>query len=241
MKTRLLILLLVFSLALLPSQVGQARQAPVYTPPPIPLYIAISFQGEISLTSGLLKIPSLIVQTKNLLDASALSALASKTLVVRLNGLDTLYDLHDRSVRLIQFDRGYYQASRLQAWGNALLLETQKTYVMNEKPNASLVNETQVTTETGRRSCFESAFKSGMIGFVSNPVRLRAIPLIPDLVELNWIGSLWQGEKLLIRDRYCNAGVWLRVERSTGTIGWAKEWGLSEELKETTFIAPPPP
>lgn len=231
-------LITLIGLLSLPGQTGKAQQITAKVENPVPLFIAISHGGEISLTSGEIDAPTLAVSLSASLDSGVLTQLGGRMLAVRLNGKDTLYDLHKHPVKSIQFDRGYYSAVRLSQLGNTLLLEAARTLALNEQPLKGLVNQTSIQTLQGRRSCFESKFKSGMTGAVVNPVRLRSLPYVPENVDENWIGSLRKSEKLLIRTRYCNAGVWLLVQRESGRIGWAKEWGLSETLQEKTFIEP---
>ncbi|MBN2548308.1 MAG: hypothetical protein JXB15_04055 [Anaerolineales bacterium] len=235
---RKIALFALIGLLILPGQAGQAANPTAKIEKPIPLFIAISHAGEISVTSGDIDVPNRVVVLTTSLDSGVLAQLGGRMLAVRLNGKDTLYDLRKHPVISVQFDRGYYSAVRLSQVGNTLLLEAARTLALNEQPMKGLVNQTNIQTQQGRRSCFESKFKSGMTGAVVNAVRLRALPYVPENVDENWIGSLRKSEKLLIRDRFCNEGVWLLVQRESGRVGWAKEWGLSETLLEKTFIEP---
>ena len=234
------------ALSLLVAQAARAEEDE--TPPAIPLFIAVSHEGELSVTSGLLDAPTLSVRLSITLSDRALKMMTNKILVVRLvdltrTGRDTIFDLKEHPINQIQFDRGYYQASRLTYLGdNTLLLELHRTLYMNQQPMQALVNRTKIQTKNGRISCFETAFRRmGMVGAVVNSVRLRLLPFVPMEVDENWIGSLYKNEQVIVHGRFCNAGMWLRVERASGRIGWAKEWGLSEELNERTFIAPAEP
>lgn len=95
-----------------------------------------------------------------------------------------------------------------------------------------------IAPESGRRSCQQSAFSEDMYGVVVTPVRLHHRPYIPKNPKSNWAGSLRQGEIVHVLEIYCKKGVWLKVQRQSGSIGWAKEWGLSKDLVETTYIVP---
>jgi len=235
-----LIVVLAFSVA--PCQPGEA-----YAPEqrPVPLYFAIDNFGHISATSGDMGVPTRMVVTKKPLSPDILHWMGNRLLIVRFDGKDAIFDLRDHSVNAIQFDRGYYSATHLKTRDNALILEAQRTFVMNEQPMQKLVNDTQITTKTGRRSCLESAFTSrGMYGVVRHAVRLRKQPYVPEDLDENWTGSLRSDERVYVSLTYCNAGVWLKVERYSGRVGWAKEWGLTEDLVEILFIdryKPPPP
>ena len=99
-------------------------------------------------------------------------------------------------------------------------------------PSASVV------PGTGRRSCQESNFSEGMSGLVVTSVRLRHRPYIPRDPDKNWAGSLHQGEIVTVKEIRCRGGVWLLVKRTSGQVGWVKEWSLSEDLVETIFIQP---
>lgn len=229
----ILILALLFSLA--PAQPGQAAAIPKN---PIPLYLAINNFGEISLTSGLMGVPSYVITLTGPLSDEVLNLIGKNLLIVRFDDKEAVYNLQDYPVSSIQFDRGYYNVTQLSASGERTYVQAFRTFVVNEKPIQDLTNTTPLQTITGRRSCFDTAFHTKMYGTVVFPVRLRKEPYVPKCLDMNWKGSLRQNERLWIKSIYCNAGVWLKVERITGTIGWAKEWGLSEALVETTFIRP---
>ncbi|MEW5871279.1 MAG: hypothetical protein AB1894_18550 [Chloroflexota bacterium] len=228
-----LILALLFTLA--PAQSGQAAAIPKN---PIPLYLAINNFGEISLTSGRMGVPNYVITLTGPLPDEVLNLIGKNLLIVRFDNKEAVYNLQDYPLKSIQFDRGYYNVTQLSANGSRTYVQAFRTFVVNEKPIQDLTNFTPLETTTGRRSCFETAFHTKMYGTVVFPVRLRDEPYIPKDLDLNWKGSLRQNERVWIRSIYCNAGIWLQIERITGTIGWAKEWGLSEALVEKTFIRP---
>jgi hypothetical protein len=237
--TRLIIpalLLVILSVSINP--VYAVTPTPTPKIPPIPLYLGIDQFGAISLTSGYMELPRQVARLKAPAAASQLMLLGEKLFVLRFDGYDTVFDLEKHPVNVINFDRGFYQAVKLSTNNNSLLVEAKRTFVRNDKPDSQLTNLTAIQLQAGRRSCLESAFHSRMDGVVLNPVRLRKYPYIPEDLDLNWIGSLRTREPVYILQTYCNAGSWLRIQRESGRIGWAKEWGLTEELVERTFIAP---
>ena len=209
--------------------------------PSLPLYIAVDKTGDVSITSGKLETPAHVVTLGKPLDASALAHLGNNLVVLRMQDQEVVYDMRSYQVSKIEFDRGYYSAAGLYYQGSALIVDVQRLAVLNESTIGLLNNRAGIPVKEGRRSCFDSVFKSGMRAVVQTPVRMRYLPFVPEDVDLNWIGSLRKDEKLIIRDKKCNAGVWLRVQRESGKTGWAKEWGLSEELVERTFIRLPEP
>ena len=98
----------------------------------------------------------------------------------------------------------------------------------------------KVPTPTGV-ACSESSFGIGMSGVVAEPVRLRSTPEVTSNVDANWIGSLTAGETIWVMDvkcMYSYEGVWLKLRRATGQIGWAKEWILTADNTKRTFIQP---
>jgi hypothetical protein len=232
-----LTLLLLFGLTWEAAASPHASQTPP-GPPPIALYFAIDHFGTISISTGSAVIPEQVAQLDHNPSVSELNSLGARLLIVRFDNRYSVFNLQGRPVSKITFDRGYYQADRLYAQGVNLVLNTSRAFVRNEAPNEKLHNLANLPVATGRRSCLETAFRSNMKGVVLNPVRLRKFPYIPMELDSNWLGSLQSREVLFILQTYCNAGSWLRIERASGEIGWAKEWGLTEKLQERTFIAP---
>ena len=248
---RLAALLAMAALAWQPIGLGAAASAGEL--PPIPLYLSIDQFGRISLTSGVsMEVPRLLSRQgqgpaaaapapwtpSQPYNAPPAPASDAYRIVVRFDGYSYIYDLQKRPISEINFDRGYYQVTQLSRQGNVWEVQAMRTFVRNDIPNAELFNLTATKIKTGRRSCLETAFHSRMWARVSLPVRMRHEPYIPMDLDINWTGSLRSGERIFILITYCNAGSWLRLERESGTIGWAKEWGLTEELVERTFIVP---
>lgn len=207
-------------------------------PAPIPLFLAVSHSGQISATSGVMGLPIPKGSMRQSLPDSALNALGRSLLIVRLNGTETIFDLNDHPISEIEFQRGYYRADRLYTSAGRTILEASRVASLVETPIASLSNDTKVKIKTGRMSCFETSFPNNMYGIVVQPVRMREQPFVPWNLDRNWSGSLRQAERVFVLLHYCNAGSWLRIQRESGTLGWAKEWGLTEKLIERTFIIP---
>lgn len=229
--------LLVFGLKWEPDAVAQAAQTPPNLPP-IPLFFSIDQFGTITVSTGNAVTPEQIARLDHNPTVSELNMLGARLLIVSFDNQFTVYNLQGHPVSKITFDYGFYKADRLITQGTNLVLSTSRTFVRNETPNLKLHNLANLPAATGRRSCLETAFRSRMNGVVLNPVRLRKFPYIPMDLDSNWLGSLQSREVLFVLQTYCNAGSWLRVERASGEIGWAKEWGLTEKLQERTFIAP---
>jgi hypothetical protein len=231
-------------LALLSIAIAPASQASADSPepepeiPPIPLYLAIDNFGTLTLTTGEKDQPRWVTRIIAPTSFPVMATLGQNLLIVRFDGYDQIFDLGKRPLGVITFDRGYYKATRLSAYRNALVIEAARTFLRNDAPIAQLQNPTAIKVKEGRRSCLETAFHSRMEGVVLNAVRLRRQPFIPMELDENWKGSLRTREKVYILLTYCNAGSWLRVQDEAGNIGWAKEWGLTEKLVEVTYIAP---
>ena len=235
-------LLSIVVLVFAPSFSGKAAEGGIIDPDtePVPLYFAIDHFGHVSVTSGIMNVPTRLMVWNKPQTESRLTYFDDLILEVRFDGKIFFYNLRKHSVQLIQFDRGYYSAIRLDRYENRILLEVQRTFVRNDLPAQGLKNQTAIQVITGRRSCLESAFHSRMYGTVVQPVRLRKLPYIPEDLDHNWEASLRAGEIVYIIITYCNAGSWLKIERASGRIGFAKEWGLTEDLIERTFIVPLP-
>lgn len=231
------LLLVMFGISVAPASLASASSDEPEVPS-LPLYMAIDHFGKISLTTGEKEQPRQITRLKAPTSFAVLASLGQNLLVIRFDGYDLIFDLGERPAGVITFDRGFYAAKRLSVLRNALVIEAARTFVRNDTPIAGLANPAAAKVATGRRSCMETAFHSRMEGVVLNAVRLRKEPYIPMELDTNWIGSLRTREKVYILLTYCNAGSWLRVQDEAGNIGWAKEWGLTEKLLETTYIAP---
>lgn len=221
-----LILLVVLTLALLPTANGRAEEKK--SPDSVTLYLSVSSAGEVNLTAGRMDAP--------VPGPAAGQPMPPNAIIVRSNGADKVFDLKDHPIAWIKFERSYYQATKLSYQDGALLLEITPSSSIVDIPNANLVNTTKVRTRVGDRSCYDSAFATESSAVVAYPVRLRLEPYVPLDINQNWIGSLYRGEKVRVIERFCNGGPWLRVQRLNGGVGWVKEWGLDRWLIQRTFI-----
>jgi hypothetical protein len=233
---KLIGLLAAFSLIL--SACDVLGISPYYKTPGVPIKVAVNNSGEISVAFEGLEFQTPIGTFGVELDLHTPELIDKKILAVRMNNQDIVYDLNGREVTTIEFEPGYYRAINLQIRNNALILELIAVPAFNANPNDNLDNLTNIPVATARRSCSSTVFRNGMTGIVLEPVRLRKEPYIPQNLDDNWINSLQKGEKITILDVKCNDGVWLYVMRIGGEKGWAKEWGLSDDLIEITFIVP---
>lgn len=214
--------------------------SPYYKPPGVPIKLSVDNNGSVSVALEGIELLTPIGTFGVELDLHTPELSGKKVLAVRMKNVDTVYDLQEHTITKIEFEPGYYSAVNIEVRdGSAVILELVRTDSFNPSPTTTLHNPTEIESTTGRRSCSQTAFFSGMKGQVVESVRLRHEPFIPEDVDENWAGSLIKNEVVLVRDIKCNTyGTWLYVERSNGQKGWAKEWGLSRDLVEITFIVP---
>jgi hypothetical protein len=241
----------VIAFSLIISACNNLGVSPYYELPGIPIKLSVDMSGAIKVAfSEELEIQTPIGVFGIDIDLHTPELAGKKVLAVRMNNLDTVYDLSERDITTIELVPGYYQAINLQLRDNMVILELVQSE-FNPEPVLNTTNQTMLNIKNqteevdmlvGRRSCSQTAFTSGKSGVVIEDVRLRHEPYIPQDLNQNWIGSLQKGETIRVLEINCNEyGTWLYVERYGGEKGWAKEWGLSPDLIENTYIAPVDP
>jgi hypothetical protein len=217
-----------------------------YQPQGIPIKVAVDVSGKVSVSADAIQLSTPIGVFGVDLNLHTPELANKRVFAVRMNGYDTAYDLQDNQVTHIEFQPGHYHAINLQLQDDDLIVELEGTTELNAEPIGELLNSTAVAVSVGRRSCASTAFTPNMRGVVARAVRLRNEPEIPQDVDQNWAGSLKEGESLTVKEVLCREGVWLYVVRDLSpsdesSEGWAKEWGLTNDLQEQTYIVPASP
>jgi len=216
-----------------------------FKPTLIPVTISLDSNSNLNISFDAISIPTSLGTISVDLGLNTPVLEGKKLLAIRMNGQDTIYDLKEGEVTEITFVPGFYTAVRLHKKDDDLIVELVGTNMLNADPLSKIANEANIPVRIGRRSCSESAVTTGMKGIVVSPVSLRSDTYIPEDYLSNRIGVLQTGEILTILEVNCKGkseGVWLKVRRDTAgdgeTEGWAKEWGLTNDLQELTLIVP---